>query len=128
MNIHYSSKEIDRSMMNVPSHERLFISMLLKIMNTKNTIKIGVFTGYSFYRLLLPFTTIEMYIGSLHFLFIKHKYYEDILIFLNIYYWINTRACRQPVLEFNDFLAKDSRIELALVSIRDGLTLCRRIT
>lgn len=38
-----------------------------------------------------------------------------------------TRACRQPVLEFNDILAKDSRIELVLISIGDGLTLCRRL-
>ena len=33
--------------MNVPVDEGLFISMLLKIMNAKKTIEVGVFTGYS---------------------------------------------------------------------------------
>ncbi|RVW24497.1 Flavonoid 3',5'-methyltransferase [Vitis vinifera] len=36
-----------RSLMNVPVDEGLFISMLLKIMNAKKTIELGVFTGYS---------------------------------------------------------------------------------
>lgn len=36
-----------RSVMNVPVDEALFISMLLKIMNAKKTLEIGVFTGYS---------------------------------------------------------------------------------
>ena len=34
-------------MMNVPVDEGLFLSMLLKLMNAKKTIEIGVFTGYS---------------------------------------------------------------------------------
>ena len=33
--------------MNVPVDEGQFISMLLKIMNAKKTIELGVFTGYS---------------------------------------------------------------------------------
>uniref|UniRef100_F6HG98 Caffeoyl-CoA O-methyltransferase n=1 Tax=Vitis vinifera TaxID=29760 RepID=F6HG98_VITVI len=33
--------------MNVPVDEGLFISMLLKLMNVKKTIELGVFTGYS---------------------------------------------------------------------------------
>ena len=36
-----------RSLMNVPADEGQFISMLLKIMNAKKTIELGVFTGYS---------------------------------------------------------------------------------
>ncbi|CBI27641.3 unnamed protein product, partial [Vitis vinifera] len=35
------------SIMNVPVDEGLFISMLLKLMNVKKTIELGVFTGYS---------------------------------------------------------------------------------
>ncbi|KAL6350035.1 hypothetical protein AAG906_003968 [Vitis piasezkii] len=37
----------NKSLMNVPVDEGLFISMLLKIMNAKKTIELGVFTGYS---------------------------------------------------------------------------------
>lgn len=33
--------------MNVPVDEGLLISMLLKIMNAKKTLELGVFTGYS---------------------------------------------------------------------------------
>lgn len=33
--------------MNVPADEGQLISMLLKIMNAKKTLEIGVFTGYS---------------------------------------------------------------------------------
>ena len=33
--------------MNVPVDEAQFIYMLLKIMNAKKTLEIGVFTGYS---------------------------------------------------------------------------------
>ncbi|KAJ9709841.1 hypothetical protein PVL29_001356 [Vitis rotundifolia] len=36
-----------RSIWSVPVDEGLFISMLLKIMNAKKTIELGVFTGYS---------------------------------------------------------------------------------
>lgn len=36
-----------RSVMNVPGDQVLLLSMLLKIMNAKKTIEIGVFTGYS---------------------------------------------------------------------------------
>ena len=33
--------------MTVPADEAQFLSMLLKIMNAKKTMEIGVFTGYS---------------------------------------------------------------------------------
>lgn len=33
--------------MNVPADEAQFLSMLLKTMNAKKTVEIGVFTGYS---------------------------------------------------------------------------------
>ena len=33
--------------MSVPADQGLFLSMLLKLMNAKKTIEIGVFTGYS---------------------------------------------------------------------------------
>ncbi|XP_043712477.1 putative caffeoyl-CoA O-methyltransferase At1g67980 isoform X2 [Telopea speciosissima] len=35
---------------------------------------------------------------------------------------------RASILELNSFLASDSRIELSLISIGDGITLCRRIS
>lgn len=33
--------------MNVPADEGQLLSMLLKVMNAKKTIEVGVFTGYS---------------------------------------------------------------------------------
>ncbi|XP_038892938.1 putative caffeoyl-CoA O-methyltransferase At1g67980 isoform X2 [Benincasa hispida] len=40
-------KSMNGSVMSVPTDEGLFLSMLLKLMNAKKTIEIGVFTGYS---------------------------------------------------------------------------------
>lgn len=37
------------------------------------------------------------------------------------------KVWKNDIIEFNNFLAKDSRIELALLSIGDGLTLCKRL-
>ncbi|PRQ39920.1 putative flavonoid 3',5'-methyltransferase [Rosa chinensis] len=37
------------------------------------------------------------------------------------------REGRNDVIELNNYLAADPRVELALVSIGDGLTLCRRL-
>ncbi|XP_073063782.1 flavonoid 3',5'-methyltransferase-like isoform X1 [Primulina eburnea] len=209
------------SMMNVPADEGLFISMLLKIMNAKKTIEIGVFTGYSLlssalalpddgkivaididseaFETGLPFiqkanmehkiqyfeSEADIVLRQLvangenetfDFAFVDadkvnyRNYHEELLKLIKVggiiaydnTLWSGTvafsddeemenhlrswrqelvgseemldgivdytRACRQPVLEFNDFLAKDSRIELALISIGDGLTLCRRLT
>lgn len=37
------------------------------------------------------------------------------------------KANRSHIREFNAFLVNDSRVEIALLSIGDGLTLCRRV-
>ncbi|XP_024008691.1 putative caffeoyl-CoA O-methyltransferase At1g67980 isoform X2 [Eutrema salsugineum] len=38
---------VHKSEMEVPVDEGLFLSMLIKMMNAKNTLELGVFTGYS---------------------------------------------------------------------------------
>ena len=37
------------------------------------------------------------------------------------------RKNRKPLIEFNNLIANDSRLESAIISIGDGLTLCRRL-
>ncbi|KZV25438.1 flavonoid 3',5'-methyltransferase-like [Dorcoceras hygrometricum] len=37
------------------------------------------------------------------------------------------KALRNTIVEFNKFLADDSRIELVVLSIGDRVTLCRRL-
>lgn len=187
------------SIMNVPVDEGLLLSVLLKIMNAKKTLELGVFTGYSLlstalalpadgkitaidrnreaYEVGLPFIRkagVEHKIdffhsdafsvlndlinngkeeGSFDFAFVdadKDNYinYHELLVKLvkvgGIIAYDNTlwfgsvaepeetvaeplRPHRNHMIELNDFLASDSRIELALVSIGDGLTLCRRL-
>lgn len=34
---------------------------------------------------------------------------------------------RKPLIEFNKFIASDSRIESIILSVGDGLTLCRKV-
>ncbi|XVE85310.1 hypothetical protein DITRI_Ditri17bG0081400 [Diplodiscus trichospermus] len=187
------------SMMNVPADEGQFLSLLLKIMNAKKTMEIGVFTGYSLlttalalpedgkiiaidpdkeaYEVGLPFIKkagIEHKInfipsdaflvlndlinsgeeGAFDFIFVdasKNDYlkFHELALRLvkigGIIGYDNTlfmgsvaqsekeitsepvRKLRTFVMEFNSFIAADPRVESSLLSIGDGLTLCRRL-
>ncbi|KAL2519706.1 putative caffeoyl-CoA O-methyltransferase [Abeliophyllum distichum] len=190
------------SVMNVPADEGQFISLLLKVMNAKKTIEVGVFTGYSLlatalalpddakivaidpnreaYETGLPciekagvahkiqfiesdaMTILKDFLsngeeGSFDFAFVDAdkenyiNYHEELLKLVKVggvvaydnTLWAGTVAlCEDEVdketLErigenrvhlknLNTFLAADSRIELAHLSIGDGLTLCRRL-
>ncbi|KAL9225558.1 hypothetical protein vseg_001464 [Gypsophila vaccaria] len=192
------------SEMSVPVDEAQFLAMLLKLMNAKNTLEIGVFVGYSLlstalalpddgkiiavdlnreaYEVGLPFISkagVEHKIdfvqgaalpllndlldqgkeGTIDFAFIdadKQNYlkYHDILLKLvrvgGLIAYDNTlwfgsvafpddfkyfkddkdqefmESVRAHTKTLNSFLAKDPRIESSLVSIGDGVTLCRR--
>ncbi|XP_023899778.2 flavonoid 3',5'-methyltransferase [Quercus suber] len=188
------------SLMNVPIDEGLLLSMLLKTMNAKKTLEIGVFTGYSLlttalalpadgkiiaidpnreaYQTGLPFIQkagVEHKInfiesdalsvlndlitngkqeGTFDFAFVDAdkegyiKYHELLLKLVKIggiiaydnTLWFGSVAepeedkmeeylklGKKCLTELNSFLATDPRIESSLVSIGDGLTLCRRI-
>ncbi|KAK7247287.1 hypothetical protein RIF29_42168 [Crotalaria pallida] len=188
------------SLMNVPVDEAQFISILLKIMNAKKTLEIGVFTGYSLlatalalpqddgkviaidvdreaYEVGLPFiqnagvehkinfiqgdalSVLNALIDDKHeesfdYVFVDAykenyiKYHELVLKLVKkggIIAYDNTlwfgsvimseedemedpvRQGRKHVIEFNSFIANDSRIESALVSVGDGVTFCRRL-
>ncbi|PON50648.1 O-methyltransferase [Parasponia andersonii] len=189
-----------RSLMSVPVDEAQLLSMFLKVMNAKNTIELGVFTGYSLLTtaLALPddgtITAIdpnrETYDFGLQFIQkagVDHKinfiqsdassvlndlinddkqvetfdfafvdankedylnYHELLLKLVKIggviaydnTLWFGSVALsedheiddflkkhRETMRDLNSFLATDPRIESSLVSIGDGLTLCRRL-
>ncbi|KAK2437453.1 S-adenosyl-L-methionine-dependent methyltransferase superfamily protein [Trifolium repens] len=185
------------SIMNVPLDEAQFISMLLKIMNAKKTLEIGVFTGYSLlttalalppngkiiaidmnreaYETGLPFiqkaevdhkidfiqsdalSAINGLIDGKHeesfdYAFVDAdkenfiKYHELLLKLVRkggIIAYDNTlwsgsvamsedeemedmiRRKRNIAIEFNNYIANDTRIESTILSIGDGVTLCR---
>lgn len=187
------------SVMTVPVDEGQLLSMLLKVMNAKKTLELGVFTGYSLLTtaLALPddgsiiaidlnretydfglefikkagvdhkinfiqsnaFSALDELItdkqeGSFDFVFVdanKEDYlrYHELLLKLvkigGIIAYDNTlwfgsvaiseddevenclRRNRKCLRELNSFLAADPRIESSLVSVGDGLTLCRRL-
>ncbi|KAB2088316.1 hypothetical protein F383_01211 [Gossypium arboreum] len=189
----------DLSVMNVPVDEAQFLTMLLKLMNAKKTLEIGVFTGYSLLTtaLTLPedgkviaidpdkeayevgasfikkagmqhkieffpsdaFLVLDDLIkngeeGSFDFVFVD-AYKSDYLKFHEltlklvkvggIVAYDNTlwygsvaqsekevvedliKRYRNFVIEFNSFIAADPRVESSILSIGDGLTLCRRL-
>ncbi|KAF8018458.1 hypothetical protein BT93_H3368 [Corymbia citriodora subsp. variegata] len=189
-----------RSQMNVPVDEGQLISMMLKLMNAKKTIEIGVFTGYSLlttalalpadgkiiaidqdkeaYETGLPFIQkagVDHKInfiqsdafpflndlvadgkeeGTFDFAFVDTKmddymkYHELVLKLVKVggvigyddTLWSGVvvmseddkmeeylRHRRGKLRELNSFLAKDPRIECCLLSVGDGLTLCRRL-
>lgn len=62
--------------MNVPVDEAQFLSMLLKIMNAKKTMEIGVFTGYSLLATALALPDDGQVITSFN-LFFKSKIYPS---------------------------------------------------
>jgi len=189
-----------RSLMILPVDEGIFLSMLLKIMNAKKTIELGVFTGYSVlttalalpadgkiiavdpnkdaYQFGLPFIqkagvehkinfiesealpilndliTNKEQEGTFDFAFVDAdkenniSYHELLLKLVKIggiigydnTLWFGSVAApeedakegfiknhRKSFMELNNFLATDPRIESSLISIGDGLTLCRRL-
>jgi len=193
-------KQYSRSLMILPIDEGIFLSMLLKIMNAKKTLELGVYTGYSLlttalalpadgkiiaidpnkdaYQFGLSFIQkagVEHKInfieseampilndliankeqeGTFDFAFVDAdkqnymRYHELLLKLVKIggiigydnTLWFGSVAApeedakegfikhhRKSVMELNNFLATDPRIESSLISIGDGLTLCRRL-
>ncbi|XP_065027192.1 caffeoyl-CoA O-methyltransferase-like [Musa acuminata AAA Group] len=191
-----------RNVMATGPDEMQFLSMLLKLMNAKKTLEIGVFTGYSLlatalslphdgeiiaidtnrknFELGLPFfenagvahkvdfreglalpilnelTKEEKYKGWFDFVFVDAdksnymNYHERVVEMVRVggiigydntlwngsvvaeamaerpFPWYIMES-RDAILEFNAYLAADSRVEICHLSIADGLTLCRRL-
>ncbi|KAK8613868.1 hypothetical protein V6N13_101623 [Hibiscus sabdariffa] len=192
-----------RSVMSVPVDEAQFLSMLLKIMNAKKTMEIGVFTGYSLlatalalpddgqvtaidldkeaYETGLPFIQkagVEHKINfiqsdafsvldglingeekaSFDFIFVDAekedymKFHEKVMKLVRIggiiaydnTLWLGSVAFEQDdekysgmpesiwkskdfVVQFNEFIVSDQRVETCFLSVGDGLTLYRRL-
>ncbi|CAK9325640.1 unnamed protein product [Citrullus colocynthis] len=165
--------QFHRSVMNVPADEGLFLSMLLKLMNAKKTIEIGVFTGYSLLTtaLALPadgqITAIDVDRESFEFSlpFIKKPGVDHKINFVECQASVvlndllnegkeggydfafvdankveygsvalsddvvleNLKEGRSRTRELNAFLVNDSPVEIALLSVGDGFTLCECI-
>ncbi|GLJ31603.1 hypothetical protein SUGI_0634430 [Cryptomeria japonica] len=190
-----------RGLMAVPADEGQFLMLLLKLINAKKTIEIGVFTGYSLLctALALPpdgkiigidmnresydlgrpiienaevahkidfreglalpildeLVQTEEMLDSFDFAFVDAdkvnalNYHERLLSLVKIgglvcydnTLWSGSvaeppdatmselgRSIRHYTIELNKALAADKRIEISLLPIGDGLTLCRRIS
>ncbi|KAL4374695.1 hypothetical protein AHAS_Ahas05G0207500 [Arachis hypogaea] len=188
-----------RGFMGTSPESGQLMSILLKLLNAKKTIEIGVFTGYSLlltalnipldgkitaididrkaYEVGLPFIKkagVEHKIdfiespalpildkllqdpsnlGTYDFAFIDAdkwsyvKYHERLINLVKVggllvyddtllggfVVWpeqdveASHRPYRKALIEVNDALATDPRVEIALASVGDGLTICRRI-
>ncbi|KAL1318801.1 hypothetical protein HN51_071090 [Arachis hypogaea] len=188
-----------RGFMGTSPESGQLLSILLKLLNAKKTIEIGVFTGYSLlltalnipldgkitaididrkaYEVGLPFIKkagVEHKIdfiespalpildkllqdpsnlGTYDFAFIDAdkwsyvKYHERLINLVKVggllvyddtllggyVVWpeedveASHRPYRKALIEVNDALATDPRVEIALASVGDGLTICRRI-
>jgi len=189
------------NLMATPADEGQLISMLIKLINAKNTLEIGVFTGYSllstalalpsdgkvlaldvnreYYELGLPIIEKSGVVdkidfregpalpvldelvqdennkGAFDFIFVDadkdnylnyHKRVIDLVKIGGLIGYDNTlwsgsvvappdapmmdyiKHFRGYVIEFNKYLAQDSRIEICQLPIGDGITLCRRIS
>lgn len=188
------------NLMTTSADEGLFLNMLVKLINAKNTMEIGVYTGYSLlatalalphdgkilamdinrenYELGLPaiqkagvahkidfregpamplldeLISDESKHGSFDFIFVDadkdnylnyHRLLIDLVKIGGVIGYDNTlwngsvaapadapmrkyiRYYRDFVLELNEALAADPRIEICQLPVGDGVTLCRRI-
>ncbi|XP_041006726.1 probable caffeoyl-CoA O-methyltransferase At4g26220 isoform X3 [Juglans microcarpa x Juglans regia] len=131
------------------------MAMLLKLVNAKKTIEVGVFTGYS---LLLTALTIPEdgkpeNEGSFDFAFVDAdkvnywNYHERLMKLIKVgglVVYDNTlragivvmpdglvpefmKPGKQLTIELNKLLAADPRVQLSHASIGDGITICRRL-
>ncbi|KAK6248660.1 hypothetical protein QUC31_020225 [Theobroma cacao] len=131
------------------------MGMLLKIVNAKKTIEIGVYTGYSLLltALSIPDDGKKESEGSFDFAFVDANkddymnYHERILKLVKVggliiydnTLWRGTvalpeeavsedrRDSRRSIIEFNKSIATDHRLEISLAPCGDGMTICRRI-
>ncbi|XP_038695789.1 probable caffeoyl-CoA O-methyltransferase At4g26220 isoform X2 [Tripterygium wilfordii] len=144
-----------RALMATAADAGQLMTMLLKLVNAKRTIELGVFTGYS---LLLTALTIpddgkKGNEGSFDFAFVDadkvnfSNYHGRLMKLLRvggIVVYDNTlwagsvvmseestperkRPGRQAIVELNKLLAGDPRIEISHAPLGDGITICRRI-
>ncbi|CAI0377763.1 unnamed protein product [Linum tenue] len=131
------------------------MSMLLRMVNPKRTIEIGVYTGYSLLTTALstpPDAKKEE--GSFDFAFVDAdkqnygNYHERLMKLVKIggvivydnTLWGGTVAkpdgevpgCKREgkvlAAEFNRRIAADNRVEICLLPLGDGITICRRIS
>ncbi|MBA0746537.1 hypothetical protein Gogos_009045 [Gossypium gossypioides] len=100
-------------------------ALLQKIMNANKTVEIAVFTGYSLLALpedgkltlkLVKIGGIIAYDNTLRYGSVAESEKEDLI-----------KKFRNFLIEFNTLIAADPRVESSLLSVGDGLTLCRRL-
>ncbi|KAA3482420.1 caffeoyl-CoA O-methyltransferase 2-like [Gossypium australe] len=144
------------NLMTTSADEGQFLNMLLKLINAKNTMEIGVYTGYSLLAtaLALPNDGKEKNHGSYDFIFVDadkdnylnyHKRLIELVKVGGLIGYDNTlwngsvvapadaplrkyvRYYRDFVMELNKALAVDPRIEICMLPVGDGITLCRRL-
>ncbi|KAG6588662.1 Caffeoyl-CoA O-methyltransferase 1, partial [Cucurbita argyrosperma subsp. sororia] len=170
------------NIMTTSADEGQFLNMLLKLINAKKTMEIGVYTGYSLlatalalpedgqilamdinkenYELGPALPVLDEMVadkknhGSYDFIFVDadkdnyinyHKRLIDLVKVGGVIGYDNTlwngsvaappdapmrkyvRYYRDFVLELNKALAADPRIEICMLPVGDGITICRRI-
>ncbi|XP_028060221.1 probable caffeoyl-CoA O-methyltransferase At4g26220 isoform X2 [Camellia sinensis] len=144
-----------RSMMGTAPDAGQLMAMLLKLVNAKNTIEIGVFTGYSLLltALSIPDDGKNENEGSFDFAFVDAdkvnylNYHERLMKLVKvggIVVYDNTlwggsvampeesvpegmKHGRHFTIELNKSLASDPRILMSHAPLGDGITICKRI-
>ncbi|PKA54481.1 Putative caffeoyl-CoA O-methyltransferase [Apostasia shenzhenica] len=126
--------------------------MLVKLINAKKTIEIGVFTGYSLLTTVLALPKDGKVAFDFAFVDADKEnncnYHERLMKLVRIggviaydnTLWSGSVAApanpnlpermkmtREDILRLNQQLAADPKIEVSQVSIGDGVTICRRI-
>ncbi|KAI3827182.1 hypothetical protein L1987_01253 [Smallanthus sonchifolius] len=100
------------------------IEMLLKLTGAKNTLKLGVYTGYSL--LLIALTIPED--GKVNGIIV----YDNTLRYGSVAKSEDSvpetlKERRTNVLKLNKALAEDPRVKISTAPLGDGISICRRV-
>ncbi|PHU06985.1 Caffeoyl-CoA O-methyltransferase [Capsicum chinense] len=102
------------NLMTTSADKGQFLNILLKLINAKNIMEIGVFIGYSLLAIAMALPD-DGKNGS-----VVALLDEPLRKYVGYY--------RDFVMELNKALTADPKIEIYQLPIGDGITLCRRIS
>ncbi|CAI0377753.1 unnamed protein product [Linum tenue] len=144
-----------RAMMATAPDAAQLMGLLIKLIDAKKTIEVGVFTGYSLLltALSIPHDGKEGNEGSYDFAYVDAdkvnywNYHERLMKLVRVggiiaydnTLWGGTvaippdsvagshRGGTEATIQFNKSLAADPRVDISLTPLGDGITICRRI-
>jgi len=111
--------------MQIAPEQGQFMQMLVKLIGAKNTIEVGVFTGYSSLAIALALPEDGRIVAcdvNPQYTSVAEKFWVSAAVSDDSINDVDTNSIRA----LNEKLHQDERIDLSLVPVGDGLTLAMK--